>query len=427
MFILRPFAYLPLLMKLKPDSYAHVDNDGRLVIPQEIAFCYGLKPGAVVPLNEAEQNITLRLPPTHLKKVYIEPTNRCNLACRMCIRRTWDEPLGRMAQNIFKRILEGLRDFTPTPSIVFGGFGEPLSHPDIVEMVEEAKHLKAQVELITNATLLSEDLARSLVAARLDVLWVSIEGAKTASYADVRLGGELTTVLDNIRRFRDSRQAYRTDIGVVFVAMKRNVHELPAVIQLAKDLGANRFLVTNVLPYTDELCAETLYTCEPIHETNPFLNLNNSFELCKMDFNEATSTPLQTIIRHASILRDTATNAGMMQNYCPFIEGGSVAICWDGRVSPCLPLMHTHTSFLRDRKRLTKCFHVGSIADQRLKEIWNSAVNIAFRRRIQAFMFASCTSCKGCELAEKNETDCLGNGFPSCGGCLWAQGYIRCP
>ena len=407
-------------MKLKPDSYAQVDDAGRLIIEPNIAARYGLKPGAVVPLTEAEQTIVLRQPPTHLRKIYIEPTNRCNLDCRMCIRRTWDEPLGKMDANVFKRIIEGLRAFSPAPSIIFGGFGEPLSHPDITEMVTEAKRLKTSVELITNATLLTGDLARHLITARLDVLWVSVEGAKTESYADVRLGGELSDVLNNIRRFRDSRQAYHTEIGVVFVAMKRNIDELPAVMRLARELGASRFLVTNVLPYTEELSPEVLYSCEPGNDKNPFLSLNSTFELCTMDINDLTINPLQRIIRHASIINDTATNTVAMQNYCPFIEGGSVAICWDGSVSPCLPLLHSHTSFLGERKRLTRSFRVGNVSDQSMKDLWNSSLNIAFRRRIQAFIFASCTSCKGCELAEKNEVDCLGNGFPSCGGCLWA-------
>lgn len=33
----------------------------------------------------------------------------------------------------------------------------------------------------------------------------------------------------------------------------------------------------------------------------------------------------------------------------------------------------------------------------------------------------------GCEMSEANEEDCLGNTFPACGGCLWAQGIIQCP
>ena len=32
-----------------------------------------------------------------LRKVYVEPTNACNLACATCVRHAWDEPEGSMA------------------------------------------------------------------------------------------------------------------------------------------------------------------------------------------------------------------------------------------------------------------------------------------------------------------------------------------
>jgi MoaA/NifB/PqqE/SkfB family radical SAM enzyme len=32
-----------------------------------------------------------------LRKIYVEPTNACNLACRTCVRNSWDEPEGFMA------------------------------------------------------------------------------------------------------------------------------------------------------------------------------------------------------------------------------------------------------------------------------------------------------------------------------------------
>ena len=32
----------------------------------------------------------------------------------------------------------------------------------------------------------------------------------------------------------------------------------------------------------------------------------------------------------------------------------------------------------------------------------------------------------GCEFAETNEEDCLGNPHPTCGYCLWARGVVRC-
>jgi len=44
-----------------------------------------------------------------LKKLYIEPTTRCNLNCRMCFRHTWfDEPIGHMDMEDFHRILASL-------------------------------------------------------------------------------------------------------------------------------------------------------------------------------------------------------------------------------------------------------------------------------------------------------------------------------
>ncbi len=99
-------------------------------------------------------------PATHLSKVYIEPTNRCNLECRTCIRNVWDEPLGQMSSELFSRIIWDLKVFSPPPTIFFGGFGEPLAHPAIPEMLAQAKTLGGSVELITNGTLFTNDISR---------------------------------------------------------------------------------------------------------------------------------------------------------------------------------------------------------------------------------------------------------------------------
>jgi hypothetical protein len=46
---------------------------------------------------------------------------------------------------------------------------------------------------------------------------------------------------------------------------------------------------------------------------------------------------------------------------------------------------------------------------------------------VQRFDFSPCAYCGGCDLSKGNETDCIGNTFPTCGGCLWAQGIVQCP
>jgi hypothetical protein len=67
------------------------------------------------------------------------------------------------------------------------------------------------------------------------------------------------------------------------------------------------------------------------------------------------------------------------------------------------------------------------VTENSLADLWNTPEHIAFRERLQTFDFPPCVLCGGCELAEKNEEDCEGNVFPTCGGCLWSQGVIQCP
>jgi bifunctional DNA-binding transcriptional regulator/antitoxin component of YhaV-PrlF toxin-antitoxin module len=97
---------------------AQVDKNGQLSFPEEFNLRYGLEPGARVYVDETAKGPRLRLPVTHLKKVYIEPTNRCNLDCRTCMRHAWDEALGQMSRETFSCIIEGLR-FSPPPAIFF--------------------------------------------------------------------------------------------------------------------------------------------------------------------------------------------------------------------------------------------------------------------------------------------------------------------
>ena len=91
---------------------ATVDAEGRVVLPAEAAARLGLVPGAAVGLQEEPHSLRIRRPVEQLAKLYIEPTTRCNLTCRTCIRNAWEEPLGDMSEQTFRRVLDGIRSFT---------------------------------------------------------------------------------------------------------------------------------------------------------------------------------------------------------------------------------------------------------------------------------------------------------------------------
>jgi len=418
-------------MKLKPELSAHVDEEGRLVFPPEVISLFGLRPGVQVRLEEGANGLHLRRPVNHLAKVYIEPTNRCNLQCRTCMRNVWDEPLGQMSSETFLRIVEGLEVFSPPPSIFFGGFGEPLAHPDIVEMVAQAKTLGGSIELITNGTLLTKDMSRQLIEAGLNGLWVSVDGATPESYADVRLGATLPEVLANLKHFRNIRtekHLLTPEIGIVFVAMKRNITDLPSVLRIGSQLDVTRVLVTNVIPYNEELKNEILYSQAitdilyqpPLRVPHVTLPKIDVYQIVRDQLYRALRNGGQSVSIGGAIL-------GEASDRCPFIENGVTAINWEGNLSPCLPLMHSYVSFLDERKRVSRRYVIGNIAERTLPNLWNTTEYVNLRERVQAFNFSHCVFCAGCELSWANEKDCRGNTFPTCGGCLWAQGVIQCP
>jgi MoaA/NifB/PqqE/SkfB family radical SAM enzyme len=416
---------------------ADIDELGRLVFPSELAAQYGLMPGAKVRVRSSANELHLRRPVTHLAKVYIEPTNRCNLECVTCIRHSWDEPLGEMSSTTFAQIIEGLRVFSPTPEIFFGGLGEPLSHPNIVEMVEQAKALGSSVELITNGMLLNRSLSERLINAGLDRIWVSLDGATPESYQDVRLGAALPEVIANLIEFRNARWTrhfpvsldlmLKPQLGIVFVAMKRNIADLPEVFSLANRLGSLHFLVTNVLPYTPGMQDEILYSRalhDAVFNDSPYLR---SLDFPKMDINPMTREAIYQAMRGDHSIRIAGGHLGEKGNRCPFIEKGALAIRWDGEVSPCLALLHDHKAYLYRYERSIKRHSVGNALEQTIEEIWNKPEYLSLRRRLQEFNFSPCVFCGGCEYFESNQEDCIGSPVPTCGGCLWAQGIIQCP
>jgi sulfatase maturation enzyme AslB (radical SAM superfamily) len=154
-------------LALEDKLRAVVDENGRLILPEETKASLGLVPGTEILLENTARGTTLRRSPTHLAKVYIEPTSRCNLNCDICIRNSWTETQGDMAGGTLRSLIESLRNLEYKPVICFGGFGEPLLHPNIMEMITHAKAVAWHVEVITNGLLLTEQMVRDFVRGRI--------------------------------------------------------------------------------------------------------------------------------------------------------------------------------------------------------------------------------------------------------------------
>jgi MoaA/NifB/PqqE/SkfB family radical SAM enzyme len=408
---------------------AKVGKAGALALPPRLLKALGASARDRLEVVERDGGLEIR-PSLHtLARVYIEPTSRCNLTCRTCIRNTWSERTGDMSPATFAALAASLGRFKRLESVMFGGFGEPTAHPDILAMVRRVKALGVRVELTTNGTTLDGALVSGLFEARLDRLWVSFDGAEEASFANVRRGADFDKVVAGLKRLqeRNARGRHAVKLGIAFVALRRNINDLKALDELARRVGADRILVSNVLPYSAEMEKEMLCLLTLTTETLTFDPGKVEMSLPRIDVSPFTREAIYHLLQSRGNLTLMGNRIFAPSRRCRFVEERTTFVRWDGKVSPCMGLLHDHATYLYGAERRIRGFALGDLASSTLGAIWTSRAYRRFRERVRAFDFSPCHVCGGCQLLEGNDEDCYGNAHPACGGCLWAQGIIQCP
>jgi tungsten cofactor oxidoreducase radical SAM maturase len=381
-------------------------KNGRVKLPKNVIDKYNLNESETFYLKEAPYGLILLRPTNDLKRVYLEITNRCNLACSICIRNTWQEPMGDMDWKTFSTLIEQFADLKQLEAVQIAGYGEPFVHTGICQMITSLCQLEVEVELVTNGLLLNENNIDQLISAGVKKIIVSIDSLETEEYKQIRIGGGLPQVLANLqllRRMKRSRNSLYPRVGVAFVAMKSNYHQLSHLMNLPVEYGVSFIVVTNFLPYTANMRDEILYD-----------RSNDDFAKMSGWFSPSTKWPQMRL---------------KAPRLCSFIANHSVAISWQGNVSPCYPLLHSSTVYLYGREKKIQRHSFGNALQQSLAAIWTGAEYVAFRHQVKSFDFPSCADCDfndGCDMVQTNVVDCWENS-PSCADCLWAWGIIQCP
>jgi MoaA/NifB/PqqE/SkfB family radical SAM enzyme len=397
---------------------------GELALPADLVAQAGL---------DAEDDLIceagpdgLRLTSDTLRKVYVEITSACNLTCATCIGQIWDEPLGQMSSTRFRRLLDGLPRHPITLSL--SGFGEPLVHPEFLALVRLARERGVRVEVITNGTLLDAALARELITLGVAQVTVSIDGGDEAAYAAVR-GQTRAPVVAAVATLVEARRRARQgmEIGLAFVATRRNIDSLPALLTLAYELGLDFVSVSNVVPHTPEMAAEMLWGGAAWAASFPDVSWRPRLELARMTLDNQSRPALVALLDHGPTWPHPGSTGGPRRNYCRFAHEGMLTVAWDGRVVPCLLLLHAHPEYVNGHWKTVHSYAVGHVDERALLDIWRDLAYRDFRRRLRAFDFPACFACGGCPETDTNDTDCYGSSFPSCSECLWAQGLVSCP
>lgn len=329
------------------------------------------------------------------QKVYLEPTTLCNLHCKICFRHGWiGERLGHMSDECFCAARDQILQIPSVEEVFFGGMGEPLFHPQIVQMVASLAPLRRS--MVTNGTMLTEALSAQLVQAGLSELWVSMDGFEAAAYERIQLGSRFTTILKNLEQFNRARAGAQTRLGVTFVITPENLDQLEKINAFCDRYSVDQINLSHMIPGA------------PVEKEKLF-------------------TLFERDIPVGQMRRLGEPSAAAAPHTCPFVSRRAVFIRWDGDVAPCMQLLHGCHTYLYEQKRTIRRFAYGNILQTPLYDCWNSAAYAAFRRRVRTFYFPFCMDCWGCEDRETNLCDCFLGEAPTCGACLWSTGKIFCP
>lgn len=141
--------------------------------------------------------------------IEIELTNYCNASCVFCPNGSSKRERGFIDKNKLYTFLAEQKKLknenwfnnqfktSDFPKIVYAGLGEPLLHPDFLEIIEYTKKLGFIVEVVTNGLLLNEKVVDKLIELKLDSLVISLHSINEKIYNDIT-GLNLSNILPNV-------------------------------------------------------------------------------------------------------------------------------------------------------------------------------------------------------------------------------------
>jgi MoaA/NifB/PqqE/SkfB family radical SAM enzyme len=201
----------------------------------------GMSAAARWNLARAALNVGWRRPHPWSMPIYmqIELTSACNLACPVCP--TGSGELSRPAAMIDPDLVRSVLDEAGDKLLVLAlwGWGEPLLHPRLREILALAARHRAATLVSTNGQRLDrDDVLTALADYPPAYVIVALDGLTDATNSVFRRGARLAPALAGVRRLaelRRERGAAAPILHMRFIAMKHNEHELPRVREFAAE------------------------------------------------------------------------------------------------------------------------------------------------------------------------------------------------
>lgn len=130
-----------------------------------------------------------------IASVYIELTNVCNLTCKHCYNASGANNKKFIDANMLLSAID--RSMLPQETIITLSGGEPLLHPEILYIIESLSHRGFKIDMVTNGTLLTKEIAMFLEKRKIR-LQLSIDGTRDI-HDFIRGSGAYDKLMHNLK------------------------------------------------------------------------------------------------------------------------------------------------------------------------------------------------------------------------------------
>jgi MoaA/NifB/PqqE/SkfB family radical SAM enzyme len=201
-----------------------------------------------------QQNLLLNQQEINASKIVLESkpvtldvaiTNDCDIDCIMCFTKYMNH------HDMSPEIFESVRRMFPYPiEIRWNDAGEILATKNPEYYLDIINELRSPKSYVSTNLLTADKYIDKIAAGGLTHISVSMDAATPQTYRSIRVGSDFERVVNNLKLIKAYKKQKKTEIPritLVFIAMKKNVHELPLFVELAHEVGAKEIHVLRLL------------------------------------------------------------------------------------------------------------------------------------------------------------------------------------
>ncbi|RPJ25552.1 MAG: hypothetical protein EHM33_14200 [Chloroflexi bacterium] len=193
--------------------------------------------------------------------VQIEVTSRCGTGCVFCphdaLSGKWIE--GDMTVETYRESIAPHLDLFEL--VYLQGWGEPMLHPGLWEMIGIAQAKGCKTGFTTNGSWLQAEQNKKLLDMGVNLISVSFAGTAATVHESLRTHSDfshLSTNFASLANLKKQRGCEHPWLELHFLMTRANLREIPSLVELAASLGADEIVATN-LTYSPSLALDQMH------------------------------------------------------------------------------------------------------------------------------------------------------------------------